>query len=163
MTIAVYPGSFDPVTNGHIDVACRAREIFDEVIISVARNGSKQALFSVDERVQLLEAAVAAMPGIRVDTFDGLTVDYARTVDATALVRGLRAVSDFEYEFQIALMNRKLAPELETVFLMPNEKYTYLSSSIVRELARLHTDVSEFVPDVVMHALRTRFDAPSDK
>lgn len=163
MTIAVYPGSFDPVTNGHIDVACRAREIFDEVIISVARNGSKQALFSVDERVQLLEAAVAAMPGIRVDTFDGLTVDYARTVGATALVRGLRAVSDFEYEFQIALMNRKLAPELETVFLMPNEKYTYLSSSIVRELARLHTDVSEFVPDVVMHALRTRFNAPSDK
>lgn len=163
MTIAVYPGSFDPVTNGHIDVACRAREIFDEVIISVARNGSKQALFSVDERVQLLEGAVAAMPGIRVDTFDGLTVDYARTVGATALVRGLRAVSDFEYEFQIALMNRKLAPELETVFLMPNEKYTYLSSSIVRELARLHTDVSEFVPDVVMHALRTRFDAPSDK
>jgi pantetheine-phosphate adenylyltransferase len=163
VTIAVYPGSFDPVTNGHIDVACRAREIFDEVIISVARNGSKQALFSVDERVQLLEGAVAAMPGIRVDTFDGLTVDYARTVGATALVRGLRAVSDFEYEFQIALMNRKLAPELETVFLMPNEKYTYLSSSIVRELARLHTDVSEFVPDVVMHALRTRFDAPSDK
>lgn len=163
MTIAVYPGSFDPVTNGHIDVAFRARELFDEVIISVARNGSKQALFSVEERVQLLEAAVAATPGIRVDTFEGLTVNYARTVGATALVRGLRAVSDFEYEFQIALMNRKLAPELETVFLMPNEKYTYLSSSIVRELARLHTDVSEFVPDVVMHALRTRFDAPSDK
>jgi pantetheine-phosphate adenylyltransferase len=163
VTIAVYPGSFDPVTNRHIDVACRARELFDEVIISVARNGSKQALFSVEERVQLLEAAVAATPGIRVDTFEGLTVNYARTVGATALVRGLRAVSDFEYEFQIALMNRKLAPELETVFLMPNEKYTYLSSSIVRELARLRTDVSEFVPDAVMHALRARFDAPSDK
>lgn len=160
MTIAVYPGSFDPVTNGHIDVARRARELFDEVIISVARNGAKQALFSVDERVRLIEAAVAGMPGIRVDTFEGLTVDHARTHGATALVRGLRAVSDFEYEFQIALMNRKLAPGLETVFLMPNEKYTYLSSSIVRELARLHTDVSEFVPDAVVQALRARFTPP---
>lgn len=160
MTIAVYPGSFDPVTNGHLDVARRARELFDEVIISVARNGSKQALFSVDERVRLIEAAVAGMPGIRVDTFEGLTVDHARMHGATALVRGLRAVSDFEYEFQIALMNRKLAPGLETVFLMPNEKYTYLSSSIVRELARLDTDVSEFVPDAVVQALRARFTPP---
>ncbi len=159
MSIAVYPGSFDPVTNGHIDVACRAREIFDEVIISVARNGSKQALFSVDHRVRLIEETISGMPGIRVDTFDGLTVEYARSVGAIALVRGLRAVSDFEYEFQIALMNRKIAPELETVFLMPNEKYTYLSSSIVRELARLQTDVAEFVPPGVVQALRERFEA----
>ena len=157
MKIAVYPGSFDPVTNGHIDVLERALEIFDLVIVTVAVNASKQTLFSVDERIALLREAVAAYPSVQVDRFDGLIVEYARANGAVALLRGLRAVSDFEYEFQLALMNRKLAGDVETVFLMPNEKYTYLNSSIIRELARLHTDVSDFVPPNVLDALIERF------
>lgn len=157
MKTAVYPGSFDPVTNGHIDVLERALEIFDTVIVTVAVNSSKSTLFTIDERVSLLEAAVAGYDRVKVDRFEGLIVDYATRQGAVALVRGLRAVSDFEYEFQIALMNRKIAGNLETVFLMPNEKYTYLNSSIIRELARLHTDVSDFVPPNVRDALIARF------
>ena len=157
MRIAVYPGSFDPVTNGHIDVLERALEIFDSVIVTVAVNASKSTLFSIDERVHLIEEAVGGRDRVRVDRFEGLIVEYATRQGAVALVRGLRAVSDFEYEFQIALMNRKIAATLETVFLMPNEKYTYLNSSIIRELARLHTDVSDFVPPNVRDALIERF------
>ncbi len=157
MKTAVYPGSFDPVTNGHIDVLERALEIFDRVIVTVAVNSSKSTLFTIDERVSLLEAAVTGYDRVKVDRFEGLIVDYATRQGAVALVRGLRAVSDFEYEFQIALMNRKIAGNLETVFLMPNEKYTYLNSSIIRELARLHTDVSDFVPPNVRDALIARF------
>ncbi|MBI5645874.1 MAG: pantetheine-phosphate adenylyltransferase [Ignavibacteriae bacterium] len=157
MKTAVYPGSFDPVTNGHIDVLERALEIFDTVIVTVAVNSSKSTLFTIDERVGLLEEAVAGYDRVKVDRFEGLIVDYATRQGAVALVRGLRAVSDFEYEFQIALMNRKIAGNLETVFLMPNEKYTYLNSSIIRELARLHTDVSDFVPPNVRDALIGRF------
>jgi pantetheine-phosphate adenylyltransferase len=157
MKIAVYPGSFDPVTNGHIDVLERALSLFDRVIVTVARNSSKTPLFDTEERVALLRSAVEHLPGAEVDTFSGLIVDYARSKNAVALVRGLRAVSDFEYEFQMALMNRNLAGDVATVFLMPHERFTYLNSSIVRELARHHTDVSDFVPPVVLTALQEKF------
>ena len=157
MKSAVYPGSFDPITYGHIDVLARALELFDAVHITVARNASKQSLFSLEQRVELVRTAVASFPGAHVDVFEGRIVDHARALGAVALVRGLRAVSDFEYEFQMALMNRKIAGDIETVFLMPNEKYTYLNSSIIRELARLKTDVSDFVPANVMTALQERF------
>ena len=160
MKTAVYPGSFDPITFGHIDVLERAIEIFDRVIITVAKNSSKQPLFSTEERVTLIADAVREYPTVEVDTFDGLIVDYARSRQAAALLRGLRAVSDFEYEFQMALMNRKLASEIATVFLMPHEKFTYLNSSIVRELARHRTSVADFVPENVRRALEQRFGAP---
>ncbi len=157
MKIAVYPGSFDPITNGHLDVLERAIGLFDLVWITVAKNSAKTPIFTTDERIELIRNATEHFPRVEVDTFDGLIVDYARSKNATALIRGLRAVSDFEYEFQVALMNRKLAQEITTVFLMPNEKYTYLNSSIVRELARLHTDVSDFVPPNVSAALKRLF------
>lgn len=157
MRIAVYPGSFDPVTYGHIDVLERATDIFDRVIVTIARNSSKTPLFTTDERVDLLQKSVAHLENVEVDTFDGLIVDYARSKQAVALVRGLRAVSDFEYEFQMALMNRKLDNAIATVFLMPHERFTYLNSSIVRELARHRTDVSDFVPGPVREALEAHF------
>ncbi|MCZ7558133.1 MAG: pantetheine-phosphate adenylyltransferase [Bacteroidia bacterium] len=157
MKIAVYPGSFDPITFGHFDVIERALGLFDRVIITVAVNSSKAPLFTTDERVAMIREAAAHLDGVEVDVFTGLIVDYARAKGAVALVRGLRAVSDFEYEFQMALMNRKLASDLATVFLMPHEKFTYLNSSIVRELARHHTDVSEFVPAVVVRELKRKF------
>ncbi len=157
MKTAVYPGSFDPVTYGHIDVLERAISIFDRVIVTIARNSSKAPLFSTEQRAELLREAVAHLPNVEVDTFDGLIVDYVRSRKAVALVRGLRAVSDFEFEFQMALMNRKLDSEIATVFLMPHEKFTYLNSSIVRELARHRTDVSDFVPDNVRAALVAHF------
>jgi pantetheine-phosphate adenylyltransferase len=156
MTTAIYPGTFDPVTNGHLDIISRATRLFDEVIVSVAHNSAKQPLFSERERVSLIEGAVGKMKKVRVTTFSGLLVDYARKEKATAIVRGLRAVSDFEYEFQLALMNRKMNEELETVFLMPNEKYTYLSASIIREVARLGGDISSFVPPNVLKAMQKR-------
>ena len=159
MRTAVYPGSFDPITNGHIDVLERALDIFDKVIITVARNSAKKPLFSTEQRVRLIRDAVSSYARVEVDTFDGLIVDYARSRKAVALVRGLRAVSDFEYEFQMALMNRKLASQISTVFLMPNERFTYLNSSIVRELARHGTDVSDFVPANVKEALIRHFGA----
>ncbi|PLX23575.1 MAG: pantetheine-phosphate adenylyltransferase [Ignavibacteria bacterium] len=157
MRIAVYPGSFDPVTYGHIDVLERATDIFDNVIVTIARNSSKTPLFSTDQRVALLQESVSHLENVEVDTFEGLIVDYARKRQAVALVRGLRAVSDFEYEFQMALMNRKLDSDIATVFLMPHERFTYLNSSIVRELARHRTDVSDFVPECVREALVAHF------
>lgn len=157
MKIAVYPGSFDPITYGHIDVLERAIDIFHTVIVTVARNSTKTPLFDTDTRVELIRGAITHLPTVEVDTFDGLIVDYARSRNAHALVRGLRAVSDFEYEFQMALMNRKLAQDIATVFLMPHERFTYLNSSIVRELARHRTDVSDFVPDNVRAALIRHF------
>lgn len=157
MRIAVYPGSFDPITYGHIDVLERAIDIFDKVIVTIARNSSKQALFDTDTRVELIRGAISHLQNVEVDTFEGLIVDYAERRNAIALVRGLRAVSDFEYEFQMALMNRKLAQDIATVFLMPHERFTYLNSSIVRELARHRTDVSDFVPDNVRDALVRHF------
>jgi pantetheine-phosphate adenylyltransferase len=153
MRRAIYPGSFDPVTNGHLDVVERARKLFDEVIVAVAHNDEKQPLFSLEERLELLKQTVGTIDNVRIAQFDGLLVEFARTEKASAVIRGLRAVSDFEFEFQMALMNRKLESTVETIFLMPKEEYTYLSSRLVKEIARLGGDVSKFVPAVVVTAL----------
>ena len=157
MRKVLYPGTFDPVTNGHIDIILRARELFDEIVVTVAINPGKIPLFTVEERVQLLRESLKDFDNIIVDSFDGLVVDHAHEVGAVGIIRGLRAVSDFEYEFQMALMNRKLAGNITTVFLMPHEKYTYLNSSIVRNLASLKSDVSDFVPQAVNEALIKKF------
>jgi pantetheine-phosphate adenylyltransferase len=146
MKVAIYPGTFDPITNGHIDVAARASKLFDKVIVCVAVNTQKVPLFTGEERVKLIQDSMKGLPNIEVEEFDGLLVDYAKKKHANVIVRGLRAVSDFEYEFQMALTNRKLCSEIDTVFLMPHEKYTYLNSSIVREIAKFGGDVSQFVP-----------------
>jgi len=156
MRLAIYPGTFDPVTNGHLDLLTRALKLFDRVIISVARNPAKTPLFTEQERIALIRSVVGRNPRVTVDAFEGLLVEYAQAKKAAAIVRGLRAISDFEYELQMALMNRKLNTGVETVFLMPNEKYTYLNSSIVREIARLGGDVRSFVPPVVFRALRDK-------
>jgi pantetheine-phosphate adenylyltransferase len=156
--IAVYPGSFDPITRGHEDLVRRSLVFADQVIIAVAVNAAKQPLFSLEERVGLIRQAVAH-PGVEVQSFEGLLVDFARRVGASLLVRGLRAVSDFEYEFQMALMNRHLAPTLETVFLVPAFDLTYLSSSMVREAARYGGDVSQLVHPAVLRALKQKFGA----
>ncbi|MDX2226205.1 MAG: pantetheine-phosphate adenylyltransferase [Verrucomicrobiae bacterium] len=155
--IAVYPGSFDPVTNGHLDVIERAARIFDEVIVAVAVNDEKNPLFSAAERCRMVEHAVRHLPNVSVDSFPGLLVSYARSKGACALIRGLRAVSDFEFEFQMALMNRGLDPEIETIFLMPKDTYTYLSSRIIKEIARLGGDVSPFVPAEVVQAMAAKW------
>ncbi len=155
--VVIYPGTFDPVTYGHVDVAKRAAQLFDRVIICVAVNTLKAPLFSGAERVRLIEQAVKDIRNIDVEKFEGLLVDYALEKKANAIVRGLRAVSDFEYEFQMALTNRKLSADIDTVFLMPDEKYTYLNSTIVREIARFGGDVSEFVPLHVKNELINKF------
>ena len=155
--IATYPGTFDPVTFGHIDIVERACELFDGVIVTVARNPVKQPLFSIEERLTLLKESLKTFDNVHIESFDGLVVEHAHSVGAVAIIRGLRAVSDFEYEFQMALMNRKLAADITTVFLMPNEKYTYLNSSIVRNLAEFNSDISEFVPPAVQEALKKKF------
>ena len=155
---AIYPGSFDPPTNGHLDLVERGSKIFDELIVAVLRNSEKTPLFSVGERRGMLEELTAGFKNVRVDVFDGLTVDYASRVKASAMLRGIRALSDYEYELQMALMNRKLRPELETVFMMPAEKYSYLSSRLVREVARLGGDVSKLVPELVEQRLREKLD-----
>src|SRR5438874_9344459 len=155
---AIYPGSFDPPTNGHLDLVERGSKIFDELIVAVLRNSEKTPLFSIGERRHMLEELTAGFKNVRVDVFDGLTVHYASRVKASAMLRGIRALSDYEYELQMALMNRKLRPELETVFMMPAEKYSYLSSRLVREVARLGGDVSKLVPDVVDERLKEKLD-----
>lgn len=157
MKISVYPGTFDPITNGHIDIIERASELFDKVIVTVAVNSAKTPMFTLEERKEMISESLPAQKNIEVDSFNGLLVDFARAKNATAIIRGLRAISDFEYEFQMALMNRKLAPDVKTVFLMPNEKYTYLNSTIIRELARMKCDVSEFVAQCVQKKLRAKF------
>jgi pantetheine-phosphate adenylyltransferase len=154
MKIAIYPGTFDPITNGHIDIIERAREIFDVVIVTVARNTAKKPLFNTQERVAMIKEAVRRYKNVKVEQFDGLLVNFAKKKRATVVVRGLRAVSDFEYEFQMALMNRKLDSNITTVFLMPHEKYTYLNSTIVREIALYGGDCSEFVPPSVLKMLQ---------
>lgn len=160
MRIAIYPGSFDPLTNGHLDVVQRAAKLFDRVIVAVASNDSKHPLFTKDERVGLVKKAVAKLPNVAVDSFDGLLVDYVARKKARAIVRGLRAVSDFEFEFQLALMNRKLNENIETIFMMPKDTYTFLSSRIVKEIARLNGDISQFVPPNVQSALKRKLAMP---
>jgi pantetheine-phosphate adenylyltransferase len=156
MKIAIYPGTFDPVTNGHLDILERALKLFDKVVITVAHNTTKDPLFTVEERIQLLHEVTKPYHHVEVDSFQGLLVDYVRQRKAVAVVRGLRAMTDFEYELQLALMNRKLDEEMETIFLMPTEQYTYLSSNVVREIARLGGDVSKFVQPVVRKALQQK-------
>jgi pantetheine-phosphate adenylyltransferase len=156
--IAVYPGSFDPPTNGHLDLIERGSKIFDELVVAILRNPDKDPLFNVSERAAMLEALTGHYSNVRVDTFDGLTVDYAVRVGASSVLRGIRALSDYEYELQMALMNRKLRPELETVFMMPAEKYSYLSSRLVREVAQLGGSVKGLVPELVEQNLRGKLD-----
>ncbi len=149
MKIGIYPGTFDPVTNGHIDIIKRAVLLFDKVIIAVTTNSAKTPLFSIEERIDMIKDSTRKITNVEVDSFHGLLVDYVSEKEATAVIRGLRATSDFEFEFQMALINRKLSKSLVTVFLMPHEKYTYLNSSIVKEVAHFEGDVSCFVPENV--------------
>ena len=153
MRTAIYPGSFDPLTNGHLDVIERAIKLFDRVVVAVAKNESKQPLFTLKERVELVRRSVKHLKGVEADSFDCLLVDYVEEQNARAIVRGLRALSDFEFEFQLALMNRKLNEKIETIFMMPKDTYTFLSSRIIKEIARLGGDISGFVPAPVQEAL----------
>lgn len=156
--IAIYPGSFDPPTNGHLDLIARGSKIFDELIVAILRNTDKSPLFSLSERRLMLESMTKDFKNVQVDTFDGLTVDYAAKVKASAVLRGIRAISDYEYELQMALMNRKLRPDLETVFMMPAEQYSYLSSRLVREIAQLGGSISCLVPEMVERRLKEKLD-----
>ena len=156
--IALYPGSFDPITNGHVDVIERAAQLFDRVIVLVALNAKKHNLFDEDERLDMAKESLKHLTTVEVEKYDGLIVDYAKQKNSIVLIRGLRAVSDFEFEFQIALMNRKLDPDVNTIFMMPHEKYTYLNSSIIRELARLGQDVSDFVSPFTAMKLKDKFN-----
>ncbi len=156
MRRAIYPGSFDPVTNGHLDVIDRARKLFDQVIVAVAHNEQKQPLFTLEERLELLRGTIGNLDRVQIAPLDGLLVDFAVRQRATAVIRGLRAVSDFEFEFQMALMNRKLEASVETIFLMPKEEYTYLSSRIVKEIGRLGGDIAKFVPPKVVEAFHRK-------
>jgi pantetheine-phosphate adenylyltransferase len=161
MRTVIYPGSFDPLTNGHLDVIQRATKLFDKVIVAVADNENKHPLFTQQERVALVTGCVKHLPNVEVDAFGGLLVEYAEKRSAQAIIRGLRAVSDFEFEFQLALMNRKLNERVETIFMMPKDAYTFLSSRIVKEIARLGGDISSFVPADVQAALKMRLKPPS--
>ena len=154
--VGIYPGTFDPITNGHLDIIRRAAPLFDRVIVTLALNSEKEPLFSVDERLDMIRKTINDIPGVEAAMFSGLVVDFARKVGASAIIRGLRAVSDFEYEFQMALMNRKQNQALDTVFLMPDERFTYLSSSIVKEIAKLGGDISKFVPISVEKIIKNK-------
>jgi len=157
MKKAVCPGTFDPITNGHLDIIRRGLEIFDEVIVAVAKNPKKMPLFGLEERLELIRGSVKGLQNVRVDAFDGLLVDYVRSNNGIAIIRGLRAISDFEYEFQMALMNRRLDSDIETVFMMPSEEYSYLTSTIVKEVVSFGGSVKDLVPVVVEEALRQKF------
>ncbi len=157
MKIGIYPGSFDPVTNGHLDVVNRARRIFDKVVVAVARNAAKEPLFTTEERVQLLEENLVNRPNIQVIAFDGLIVDLARELQAVALIRGMRAVSDFEHEFQMAQMNRHLDEKIETIFLMPNERYFFTSSNLVKQVFKFTDREKHLIPENVHAALSKKF------
>lgn len=156
---AIYPGSFDPITNGHIDVIERAARLFDEVIVAVANNSNKKPLFEIQQRVELAEKATKHVGNVRIDSFSGLLVDYVQKQNGQAIVRGLRAVSDFEFEFQLALMNRRLNETVETIFMMPKDRYTFLSSSIIKEIASLGGSIEGLVPPAVGQALTDAFGA----
>ena len=157
--IAIYPGSFDPLTNGHLDVVQRAARLFDRVVVAVAKNEGKNPLFTLNERLVLVQKSIAHLPNVEADSFDSLLVEYVVSRQAQAIVRGLRAISDFEFEFQLALMNRKLNENIETIFMMPKDTYTFLSSRIVKEIARLGGDVGGFVPAHVQAALTEKFSS----
>ena len=156
MTTAVYPGSFDPVTNGHLDVISRGAELFDKVIVGVLHNSTKSPLFSVEERVRILNEAIKDLPNVEIVAFSGLSVDFARQCKAKVIIRGLRAITDFEYEIQMSQTNHKLEPEVETMFLTTNLKYSYLSSTIVREVAAFGGDISQFVPETVAKSIKEK-------
>lgn len=160
MRTAVYPGSFDPITNGHLDVIQRAARLFDTVIVAIAVNESKSPLFTMAQRKDLTARSVQHLANVRVDTFTGLLVDYVLEKGGEAVIRGLRAVSDFEFEFQLALMNRKLNERVETIFMMPKESYTFISSRMIKEVARLGGDISSFVPPHVEAALKEKYASP---
>ncbi|MGI6189299.1 MAG: pantetheine-phosphate adenylyltransferase [Clostridiales bacterium] len=156
MKTAVYPGSFDPITNGHMDIIKRASRIFDKLIVAVVRNPNKVSTFTVNERMEFIRKTVAELPNVEIDYFEGLLVDFMKSRNAQVIIKGLRAISDFEYEFQMALMNRKLDPNIETMFMMTNYKYSYLSSSVVKEIGRLGGCIGELVPDVVLPDIQKR-------
>ena len=158
-TVAVFPASFDPLTNGHLDIARRACRLFDEVVLAVAVNVDKSGFFSVEERLQALRSVITSEERMSVTSFEGLTVDFARELGAGAIIRGVRAMSDFEYEFEMALMNKHLNPEVETLFMMPSQEYLYVSSSRLKELARFGRSVDEFVPPLIAAQLKERFGA----
>jgi pantetheine-phosphate adenylyltransferase len=153
---AIYPGSFDPLTNGHLDLIARAAKIFDHLVVAILRNSSKNPLFTVEERVAMLTEGTAEFDNVSVSTFDGLLVDFARVQRAHAVVRGIRAISDYEYEFQMALMNRRLAPDVETIFMMPDAKYSFVSSRLVKEVFRLGGSVDGLVPKFVVERMKDK-------
>lgn len=155
---AVYPGSFDPPTNGHLDLIQRGAKIFEELVVAILRNSEKTPMFSVAERREMLQELTADLSNVRIDTFDGLMVEYAKSIDAMCVLRGIRAISDYEYELQMALMNRKIEPTLETVFMMPADKYSYVSSRLVREVAQVGGPVKGLVPEAVEEKLREKLD-----
>ncbi len=155
--IAIYPGSFDPITNGHLDLIQRGSRMFDRLIVSILRNDAKQALFSVAERTEMLQEVVAVYPNVAVDSFEGLLVEHAAAVGASVVLRGIRAISDYEYELQMALMNRRLRPEIETVFMMANEAYSFISSRLVKEVFSLGGNISGLVPPLVEAVMQSRF------
>jgi pantetheine-phosphate adenylyltransferase len=157
MKIAIYPGSFDPITNGHLDLIQRALQLFDRLVIAIADNPDKKPLFSADERLEMVKSTVKDLKRVKVVLFTGLLADLAKELEASAFIRGVRAVSDFEFEFQLALMNRKLASKTETVFLIPSEKYTYLRSNLIKDIARFNGEINRFVPKIVERKLKEKF------
>ncbi|OGC85437.1 MAG: pantetheine-phosphate adenylyltransferase [candidate division Zixibacteria bacterium RBG_16_43_9] len=157
MRKAIYAGTFDPITNGHLDLIQRAADLFDEILVAVSSRPNKATLFSASDRLKMVQESIRGLKGVKAKLFSGLLADFVSKTKAVAIIRGLRAVSDFEYEFQMALMNRKLAPGIETVFLMPSEKYTYLSSTLIKEIARNKGEISRFVPEIVATKLKKKF------
>ena len=158
MRTAVYPGSFDPITNGHLDIIKRASRVYDKVVVGVLSNKSKTPLFTAEERVDMIKRVTSELDNVEVDTFEGLLVDFAKSKNATVIVKGLRTVADFEYEFQMALLNKALNPEYETMFMMTDTKYSYISSSMVKELAGFHGDLTGFVPCDIIETIKKKYE-----